>query len=54
MGEIEKRSENLPQNTSGNDNAALPAKLRDSISGTLSKITGKKGVRGTGVAYASR
>lgn len=42
MGEIEKRSENLPQNTSGNDNAALPAKLRDSISGTLSKITGEK------------
>ena len=42
MGEIEKRSENLPQNTSGNDNAALPAKLRDSISGTLSKVTGEK------------
>ena len=49
MGDIEKRNENLPQNTAGNDNAALPAKLRDSISGALSKITDKK----TSVALAS-
>jgi len=49
MGDIEKRNENLPQNTSGNDNAALPAKLRDSVSGTLSKITDEK----TSVVLAS-